>query len=708
MTALTLGMATHDDYHGVAFTIQSLAMHQDLTDCEIIVIDNAPSSRHGKQVKVFCGEHASRPGCPVRYIPLPDQKGTTQTRERIFSEAAGDAVLVMDCHVLFPLGAIARLKTWLAEHPDNRDLLSGPLILTHLNSFHTHFNDQWRGGMWGTWATAWACKCEQPTQLTTIQVKDRVTYWDLATSRKKIVRCEGCKKVFPVVPWAGHEVQLVKTGFQPLGFRDDDEPFDIPAQGLGVFACRKAAWPGFNPHFRGFGGEEFFIHDKFRQLRRRVLCLPFLKWWHRFGRPDGAPYVNRTWDRVRNYVLGHTELGQPLDDVYRHFVSLDTYGESLTDHLRREHSLSEDALKGQRPEALERLHRGLKISQSQWQFLIADPVGHLHPPQTTPSVEVNFDTGRPQPPEHSTLDEIFDWAGGIKRDLDEHLPALRDLAAKCDHVTEITKRRESTVALLAGRPRTLVSYQREHDFLLKTLSDVVKREGDRAGRKTEAHTVHWLTGPGELNAIEPTQLLFIDSIHTAERLTSELAVHGPRVNRFIAMRGTGAFGEAGQCPADSPCKGLLNALKPWMEAHPDWFIYLNTDKQYGLTVIGRREEDRPAKPIHAWPPGYGPGTRLKAILAALGINPQPSCDCNAKALLMDKQGVRWCQENRDMIIGWLREGAPRWKWTDQLAAATQAVFTGYVFRLSPIDRFGSLVDEAIRQAEEELALKVRK
>ena len=34
------------------------------------------------------------------------------------------------------------------------------------------------------------------------------------------------------------------------------EPFEIPMQGLGVFSCRTSAWLGFNPLFRGFGGEE--------------------------------------------------------------------------------------------------------------------------------------------------------------------------------------------------------------------------------------------------------------------------------------------------------------------------------------------------------------------------------------------------------------------------------------------------------------------
>jgi hypothetical protein len=66
---------------------------------------------------------------------------------------------------------------------------------------------------------------------------------------------------------------------------------------------------------------------------------------------------------------------------------------------------------------------------------------------------------------------------------------------------------------------------------------------------------------------------------------------------------------------------------------------------------------------------------------------------------MDRWGVAGCKQHREQIIEWLREGAPRWKWTDHLAAAAKAVITGYAFRLNAADPFPSLVDEAIRQAE---------
>ena len=109
----------------------------------------------------------------------------------------------------------------------------------------------------------------------------------------------------------------------------DGEPFDIPMQGLGLFSCRKAAWPGFHPGFRGFGGEEGYIHEKFRKLGRRCLCLPWLRWVHRFGRPAGAPYPLRLRDRITNYLIGHREVGLDEAPVLEHFRAIATEAEMV-------------------------------------------------------------------------------------------------------------------------------------------------------------------------------------------------------------------------------------------------------------------------------------------------------------------------------------------------------------------------------------------
>jgi hypothetical protein len=108
-------------------------------------------------------------------------------------------------------------------------------------------------------------------------------------------------------------------GTSSAGTDPDGMPFEITMQGLGLFACRRDAWPGFNPAFRGFGGEEGYIHEKFRQRGGRALCLPFLRWMHRFGRPMGVPYVNRWDDRIRNYFIGFRELGWGTGEIVTHF-----------------------------------------------------------------------------------------------------------------------------------------------------------------------------------------------------------------------------------------------------------------------------------------------------------------------------------------------------------------------------------------------------
>lgn len=196
-----------------------------------------------------------------RYIRATDVVGTAAPRDLVFREAHGKAVLCCDCHVLFVPGAIARLKQFYREHPDCQDLLQGPLLYDDGQLIATHLDPQWRAQMWGTW------------------------------------------------------------GSDPRGQDPNGEPFEIPMQGLGAFSCRKAAWLGFHPEFRGFGGEEGYIHEKFRQAGRRCLCLPWLRWMHRFSTASsGVMYAVTVEDKLRNYVLGHAELGLDLAPVLRHFA----------------------------------------------------------------------------------------------------------------------------------------------------------------------------------------------------------------------------------------------------------------------------------------------------------------------------------------------------------------------------------------------------
>jgi hypothetical protein len=255
---LTIGMATYDDYDGVYFTIQSIRVNNPELE-GVLEFVVIDNNPAGP-----CSELLSHLGKSIdgyRYVPRDEWSGTA-IRNAVFEEASSPFVLCVDSHVLIVPGAISKLLSYLESDPDSRDLVQGPLIYDDLRTRSTHMEPRWRAGMYGTWAN------------------------------------------------------------DPRGDDSAAPGFDIPMQGLGLFAHRRAAWPGFNPKFRGFGGEEGYIHEKIRQHGGRALCLPFLRWIHRFGRPLGAPYVNRWEDRIRNYVIGFTELGLDTTEMEAHFAEL--------------------------------------------------------------------------------------------------------------------------------------------------------------------------------------------------------------------------------------------------------------------------------------------------------------------------------------------------------------------------------------------------
>jgi Glycosyl transferase family 2 len=255
---LTVGMATYDDYDGVYFSVQSIRI-------------NNPELEGALEFVVIdnnpggpCSQALSDLGKWVdgyRYIPRGDWSGTA-VRNAVFEEASSPFVLCIDSHVFIVPGALAKLIAHFERDPDTADLLQGPMLYDDLQQTATHMQPRWRGGMYGTWEN------------------------------------------------------------DPRGSDPEAPNFDIPMHGMGLFACRRAAWPGFNPNFRGFGGEEGYIHEKIRQRGGRTLCLPFLRWLHRFDRPLGLSYVNRWEDRVRNYAIGFNELGFDTAEMELHFAEL--------------------------------------------------------------------------------------------------------------------------------------------------------------------------------------------------------------------------------------------------------------------------------------------------------------------------------------------------------------------------------------------------
>ena len=249
-TKLTIGMATYDDFNGVYFSIQAIRMYHKEVLPDIEFIV-VDNNPSGKHGEEI--RHLLTHVPNSKYIPF-DKFQSTAIRNIIFSEASSPNVLSMDCHVFFEVGVLEKLIKYYEENPKTNNLLQGPLVYDDLRSISTHFDPVWREEMYGVWAT------------------------------------------------------------DERGESPEAEPFEIPSQGLGVFTCRKDSWLGFNLAFRGFGGEEGYIHEKYRLHGHKALCLPFLRWMHRFGRPDGVTYPLTLENKIRNYFIAWLELYQISKD----------------------------------------------------------------------------------------------------------------------------------------------------------------------------------------------------------------------------------------------------------------------------------------------------------------------------------------------------------------------------------------------------------
>lgn len=713
---ICISMAHCDDFPGVWSTVQSVFLHNEWdnpSDVEIILVDTSPTgSEHRKLVQDFLNKGGNDSvGCRTRnikYVDMVNFAGTTLPREVIFDHATAEYVVVMDCHVMLKSNVLRRLLDWFEKNPECKDLIHGPMVYDNLDIVSTHFTDQFRGGMWGTWGGAWSTPGGTIFMTSNEEFNDEykdedrikfdsVKYFDIMTL-KEFEPQETGEVIFPcghIVPsnlgWAGHDRELVKFDCFELGKLDSEEGFEIPGMGMGLFASRKDSWLGFNRHCTGFGGEEMNIHRKYKQNGRRTICLPFLKWNHRFGRAGGAPYPIPLAAKIRNYVLWATELSEP--SVYPD-QTLENGGDPNEIFKRIESHFVKSGL----------------FSLDNWKKLLADPF--------------NFpiDLSRPvkQNNQQRQLDELFADIAKESKDLNVHCENVRNIASKVNSITAFVKRVDWEVALAAGFPKTLMVYQTQESNLILATHKAVEQQRTKDSKRIDHYeTFHKGVEVDPMKVdISSTDLLVIDRENSAEYLTNVLNKHSNKVKKYILIRGTQAFGEKAEFDQSKP--GLWPAMKNFLSTHNEWFVAQHWPVYYGLTLLARDPEPRPKKEITPWPLGKGPGTELKAILSSVGINSSPNCSCNRRMAQMDDWGVDGCKEHFDEIVGWINESAVQWGWskaaeqkvlessepihqltmTEKLGIGWKSLMSGIAFQVNWLDPYPGLVTEAIRRAEE--------
>lgn len=179
-------------------------------------------------------------------------------------------------------------------------------------------------------------------------------------------------------------------------------------------------------------------------------------------------------------------------------------------------------------------------------------------------------------PIQNKLPDLFSMLANQPSDINEHLQTLREYASKCQHITEFGFRTGvSTVALLSGEPKRLVTYDidPECEKVYQSLRPYVE--------KTDFTFKMEDTAKSE---IEETDFLFIDSAHTYFQCRSELAQSGNKAKKFIGFHDTATFGEIGE---NKKKPGLLSAINEFIKENPHWKVVVDNKNNNGLIVLER-------------------------------------------------------------------------------------------------------------------------
>jgi hypothetical protein len=255
MPLLTIGMATHTDERNVEWTLAGLREQIVLAglqdEVEVVVVDNNPTGPEGARTKSHCTQRHAR------YEPFTAVVGTSAPRNHVFNVARGEWVLCIDSHVSLIGDTLTKLVEFCRGNSSD-DLYHATLI------------------------------------------------------NESVLRPDGS----PAVVWThwierwGSDGMFGKAASIPAAALQRGEPLPIGMAGLGLFLARRESWLRFSDHQKHFGGEEGYIHQKYRVAGRQVMLLPWALWWHRFAQHN-KPFPTDWESRANNYVDSFKQLGFP-------------------------------------------------------------------------------------------------------------------------------------------------------------------------------------------------------------------------------------------------------------------------------------------------------------------------------------------------------------------------------------------------------------
>lgn len=174
-------------------------------------------------------------------------------------------------------------------------------------------------------------------------------------------------------------------------------------------------------------------------------------------------------------------------------------------------------------------------------------------------------------------------------DINQHIETLYNIGKECSHITEMGVREvSSTWPLVYSKPDKMVSYD-------------IKRNPniDRVISLCEEYSINYSFQEKDVLEIEiePTELLFIDTLHTYNQLTKELEIHSNKVSKYIVLHDTSYFGRMDEIiynhasdiikNTTTTKQGLMTAIEDFLltELGQSWEIFQIYDNNNGLTIL---------------------------------------------------------------------------------------------------------------------------
>lgn len=188
--------------------------------------------------------------------------------------------------------------------------------------------------------------------------------------------------------------------------------------------------------------------------------------------------------------------------------------------------------------------------------------------------------------------QLYEDACNTASDINEHLPIMLEYAKKCKHITEMGVRSGvSTRAFLYSDPDKLFSY----DLYLE---DDVKLYFDEA--KKLGKNYQYISADVLNIEIEPTELLFIDTLHSYKQIQQELKLHADKVSKYIIFHDIVTWGVNGESwhglnnesfwGERNSSIGIVPAIEEFLQENPHWQKIHWYQNNNGLGIIERTGE----------------------------------------------------------------------------------------------------------------------